>query len=100
MKFKVGFLNELEQIDDENGKPRGYVWTHRTPDSKECVSFVDLVVHRVLSENPLSLSPSLDCPACPAHGFVENSMWKGPGVLEPRVDVLVPGSQAGVWRLV
>lgn len=59
---------------------------HKTPDGRWCVGYVSFNVESeywvprsphwdVLSVEPLTLSPSLQCTACPSHGYIRNDRW-------------------------
>lgn len=61
-------------------------WLHTHPDARHlnepCQSFCavrpldGVPVHKILSEDPLTLTPSLRCRMCGAHGEVTNGRWE------------------------
>lgn len=61
-------------------------WLHTHPDARNpkvlCQSFCavrplnDAPVHRVMCADPLTLTPSLRCRTCGAHGEVTNGKWE------------------------
>lgn len=57
----VRFKGEDETIDE-------VAVTHSTPDGKgRCTAWFDGTTHRITSEVPLTIEPSLDCPECGWH---------------------------------
>jgi hypothetical protein len=98
----------LEAVEGADGKIGGFLWEHLTPDADKCMAYVEIVDkyarvgvvgHELTSLKPLSLTPSLDCPNCPAHGFVTMGKWEGSGVFRPPVFQL-EAIRDGVFRVV
>lgn len=58
----------------------GYTIDHDTADGRRCSAMVMTggpdITHEIVSTNPLTISPSLICPECGAHGHVERGAWK------------------------
>lgn len=50
----AGFINVEDPVDD-----------HHSRNSR----------HELLSADPLTISPSLQCRSCPSHGFIVNGKW-------------------------
>lgn len=82
-KMDLGFGHTFEAALDAHGNLAG--WLHAHPDARDarpCKSFcavraIDgLPVHAVLQADPLTLSPSLKCRSCGAHGEVINGKWE------------------------
>jgi len=60
---------------------------HKTPDGRWCAGYVPFEVPDgdyyvpssphwdVISFDPLTLAPSLQCTACPSHGFIRDGRW-------------------------
>lgn len=72
------------EITGKTGKPGewGLIWYHTRPDNGEpcggCLSWdtADTTHWTLVSREPLTLSPSLNCTTCGRHGFIENSKWR------------------------
>jgi hypothetical protein len=83
-KLDLGYGHYFEAALDVRGDLAG--WLHAHPDARDatrpCKSFcavraVDgLPVHVVAQADPLTLSPSLKCRSCGAHGEVINGKWE------------------------
>lgn len=68
-----------------NGVLAGVAYNHRRPDGSECPvgngswipvsSNPDRHAWTLVAEDPLTLSPSLLCPACQHHGFIQDGRW-------------------------
>lgn len=68
------------QLMHINGALHGIEYRHPTPDGKVCNGYVPVKAFcssgwDVLSEKPLTLSPSLLCRVCGHHGFIRNGAW-------------------------
>ena len=83
-----GVSIELRRLHDPNATPGnpppvvGVAYRHPNGKSGECegwVPFKDRYIEGqgwdVLSEEPLTLSPSLLCRTCGHHGFIRNGQW-------------------------
>src|SRR5690348_736682 len=72
------------ELTGKTGKPGhwGLIWYHTRPDTgtpcSGCLSWdtADANHWTCVSEQPLTLSPSLNCNACGRHGFIENGRWR------------------------
>jgi len=72
------------EVTGKTGKPGswGLIWYHQRPDNGRpcsgCLSWdPDDEKHwDLISLEPLTLSPSLLCNACGAHGFIEQGRWR------------------------
>lgn len=72
------------EITGKTGKPGewGLIWYHTRPDNGEqcsgCLSWDDSEVKHwtLVSREPLTLSPSLNCDACGRYGWIEGGQWK------------------------
>jgi len=80
----IGPQNWMSRISDSKGKWVGIVEWHLDPQGKYCGGFVPFRgfagtghAHRwdVLSEEPLTLSPSLKCNTCGNHGYIREGRW-------------------------
>lgn len=88
----VVWLNDENAVtfttsEDEPG-PTGAMWWHRdqrTPDEwhmggfqwkTEHPPYGDTVYWDLLSLDPLSVTPSLHCLTCGAHGFITDGKWR------------------------
>ena len=73
----------------DQAEPYGGLWLHRSPKTGECCTggFAwrvpdvsafpnDQATWSLVSFEPLTLSPSLLCLDCGAHGFIENGGWR------------------------
>lgn len=60
----------------------GLIWYHQRPDTDKqcsgCLSWdpADAKHWDLISLDPLTLSPSLLCDACGAHGFIQAGHWR------------------------
>ncbi len=80
----LGHGHSFEASIDKDGRLIG--WMHTHPDARRpdvlCQSFCAVregfgpAVHRVECADPLTLTPSLKCAACGAHGHVTNGKWE------------------------
>lgn len=84
-KMDLGSGHLFEVVLNVNEQLSG--WLHTHPDAREtggilCQSFCavrpldGVPLHTVTSVDPLSLSPSLKCRTCGAHGDVTNGKWE------------------------
>lgn len=71
---------------DPEAHRRGLIWFHRKPDGSECVGSTCFKGQHVPGEpggaewdvvswEPLTISPSLLCLDCGAHGFIRDGKW-------------------------
>ena len=64
---------------EASGGGRNIMWGHQCVDGRYNLSWIDLVSgtkHRLVSEDPLHLEPSILCPAgCGDHGYVRDGVW-------------------------
>ncbi len=82
--LNLGHGHTFEVILDKDGTLLG--WLHTHPDKRNpnvlCQSFCAVrslngsPIHQVLCADPLTLTPSLRCGACGAHGEVINGKWE------------------------
>lgn len=82
--MNLGHGHTFEASIDEQNQLLG--WFHAHPDARNpnvlCQSFCavrpvgDAPVHEIVCADPLTLSPSLKCRACGAHGHVTNGRWE------------------------
>lgn len=83
-KMNLGFGHFFEVMLGQDDKLVG--WLHSHPDarnpSEACQSICAVrpvdgaPVHDIIRAEPLSLSPSLKCRTCGAHGRVINGQWE------------------------
>lgn len=83
-KLELGAGHLFEAVID--GKDQLIGWLHTHPDARNpnvlCQSFCAVrqlngaPVHQVLCSDPLTLTPSLRCRMCGAHGEVINGKWE------------------------
>jgi hypothetical protein len=83
-KLDLGHDHSFEAMLDANDELIG--WLHTHPDARNpsalCQSFCavrpmnGIPVHKVVSNDPLTLTPSLQCRTCGAHGHVTNGRWE------------------------
>lgn len=77
----LGLGHKFTPAYSKEGGHIGWMHHHTAPDGFPCVSFCAITpgygaaVHKVESETPLTLSPSLKCRACGTHGLVTNGRW-------------------------
>jgi len=60
------------------GKAVGVLEKHRRADGAWCEGVLHIVgpdSWEVVQESPLTLSPSIDCSVCPAHGYIREGRW-------------------------
>lgn len=82
-RIDLGGGNEIETTGKQT-KPGewGLIWYHKRPDNGEecdgCLSWdpADAKHWNLVSREPLTLSPSLQCTLCGAHGWIEQGKWK------------------------
>lgn len=88
-RLDLGHDHFFEAVVGNDGKLAGWLHTHPDARSHEgmlCQSFCavrplnDTPVHQVLCAEPLTLTPSLKCRTCGAHGEVVNGHWMPNGV--------------------
>lgn len=64
---------------EANGSARNIMWLHKCKDGKWSSGWIDLTSgarHRLVSEEPLHIEPSILCPVgCGDHGFVREGRW-------------------------
>ena len=81
----LGLGHEFAPVTDNDDRLVG--WLHTHPDARStsgvlCQSFCAVrpidgaPVHEILSAEPLTLSPSLKCRICGAHGEVTAGKWE------------------------
>jgi hypothetical protein len=83
-KLDLGYGHSFEVVLDIHDQLIG--WLHTHPDARNpttlCQSFCAVrplngtPVHQVVSPDPLTLTPSLQCRTCGAHGHVNNGKWE------------------------
>jgi len=84
LSIDLGHGHVFQAVTGVDGKLVG--WLHTHPDARAagalCQSFCAVrplngcPVHQVVSEDPLTLTPSLKCRVCGAHGEVLNGRWE------------------------
>lgn len=64
---------------EASGDGRNIMWGHRCKGGRYSISWIDLTsgtMHRLVSEDPLHVEPSVLCSAgCGDHGFVREGRW-------------------------
>lgn len=83
-QLELGHGHVFEVVLDKDDALIG--WLHTHPDARNadalCQSFCAVrplngaPVHQVISSDPLTLTPSLKCRTCGAHGEVINGQWE------------------------
>lgn len=86
----LGEDHTIEFISYKDDNRAGAIVTHKTPAGVLCESAIPFRGHawfaefksgipesswELVSENPVTLSPSLACRACGDHGFITNGKW-------------------------
>lgn len=63
-----------------NDQRKNLLWLHRCVDKRWSVSWIDLTSgthHVLLSDDPLTIEPSVLCPAgCGDHGYIRGGVWE------------------------
>ena len=84
-KLELGYGHTFEVVLGSDDRLVGWLHTHpdaRNPSAATCQSFCAVrelngtPVHQVLCADPLTLTPSLKCRTCGAHGNVVNAKWE------------------------
>lgn len=58
---------------------RNLYWAHRCKEGRLALGIVEIstgLKHRVTSEDPLTVTPSLLCIECKTHGFIRDGRWE------------------------
>lgn len=85
LRLELGHGHYFEAVIDDREQLIG--WLHTHPDARNaegmlCQSFCAVrplngsPVHQIICVDPLTLSPSLKCRMCGAHGEVTNGKWE------------------------
>lgn len=84
-EFDLGHGHVFSPVVDQKDRLVGWMHTHpdaRNPSALPCKSFcairegLNAPVHRVVQAKPLTLTPSLECRVCKAHGHVKDGKWE------------------------
>ncbi len=86
-RIDIGLHRYLNPMHDISGKLIGYVEHHpNAKDGRACAGYITLDTPentksnkgkwRVVSEDPLTLEPSVLCSSCGNHGFIQDGQWK------------------------
>ncbi len=84
-ELDIGMGHKLTPVVDASDRLVG--WLHAHPDARSaigalCQSFcavregIGAPVHEIVTVEPLTLHPSLECRTCGAHGCVKNGKWE------------------------
>lgn len=84
------FPGEVEEDDDQTYGIVGIIEAHKNPAGELCEGYVSFCkplnpsaleaereTWEVQSLRPLTISPSIQCSSCPAHGFIREDKWVG-----------------------
>lgn len=87
-RFEDVGLPRMQWGDQEDMVRTGIVENHRTADGMTCGGYVGVArplnpsefeanapIWKVESFEPLTLSPSVQCPRCGSHGFIQEGRW-------------------------
>lgn len=84
-EIDLGAGHAFAPIHDQSDRLVGWLHTHpdaRDASARSCQSFCAMRAgfgpdtHVVVQAEPLTLSPSLKCRICGAHGHVKNGQWE------------------------
>lgn len=82
----IGKEHHIKYVFDGDGKPFEIIEYHFDTEGKMCGGIVALGPGEweLVSDEPVTVKPSIDCDRCPSHGFILEGRW---------VDHLEPDSQ-------
>jgi hypothetical protein len=91
LPIDLGDNHTIEFTSYKGDNRSGAIVTHLTPEGKLCESSIPFRDHawalefkskllehswELVSDNPVTLAPSLACRACGDHGFIRNGKWE------------------------